>query len=112
MRIVLAELDDAHTGPIAMLRVRPLAENRLHQLRGVRADVGGPLDQPLRGPLQIPLVRGGTMRGIGGIEPPPVEPDMTGDAPAMVQDLDDARGEADVDLRPDEPEGHDVKVMA
>ena len=61
--VLLREAQQAETGPIALLRMRPARENLRDQGGGLRSQRGPPADQAGRTPLQMRAVRVGHVRG-------------------------------------------------
>ena len=57
------EAEEPQAGPVALLRVGPGRQDRLNELGGLGADLGGPGDEPGGTPLPVPLV-GFLSRGI------------------------------------------------
>src|SRR5881628_1071400 len=54
--IALGQPQDAKARAIALLGMRPIREDRLHQGGGLRADRAGPVDEARGGPLEVVLV--------------------------------------------------------
>ena len=65
--IAFTEPDDAQAGAEALFGMRAALEDPGDELFGMGAVLAGPADDPFRGPLEISLVRLGTVLGQGGI---------------------------------------------
>src|SRR5712691_755191 len=109
--VALGEAQDAEARAIALLGMRTIRENRLHQRGGLRADGAGPVDETRGGPLEVALVRLRHVGRVGGVLAADGAPPMGRDALAAVKDLDGRRGQARVDVLVQERVGDGV-VMA
>src|SRR5664279_5914560 len=82
--------------------MRPAGEHGDDQSLSVRADLGGPAAEPIRRPLGIAPVRAGHVLGGRTVLAAHVAPLMGADPLAAMEDLDDAGGDAHVDLGADQ----------
>lgn len=106
--VALAEAEEPEAGAVALLRVRPALQDVLGERGGVGPGRRGPAQEARGRPLAVPLVRLGAVGGIGGVAAAPVAREGRGDAAAAVQNLDGARGEADIHVLAHQGGGHAV----
>ena len=95
--VALGEAQDAEARAIALLGVRAIGEDRLHQGGGLGADRAGPVDQARGRPLEMFTMRLRHVCGIGRMPPAAIVADVGGHALAAMEDLDGGRGAARVD---------------
>src|SRR5258708_20992921 len=89
-------------GAEALFRMRALIEDQVAQRRGGRPDRGGILADALDGPAGIAPMTGRHVLRHGGVLVVAAHALMRGDALALVENLDGARGEARLDFGADE----------
>jgi len=98
--------DDAETGAIALLGMRPRLQNLLAQRRRRRADFAGVLANALDGPTGVTPVARWHVIGDRRVLVIAAHPQMHGDALAFAENLDAANGQPRFDLRAREAVGH------
>ena len=102
--------DDAETGAVSLLGMRPGLENVLAERRGRRADLAGVLPDALDRPAGVAPVAGRHVLGDRRVLPVPARPYVDGDALALVEDLDAAGGHPRLDLGAGEAVGDGIIV--
>lgn len=108
--VTLGEPHDAQAGPEALFGMSAMLHDGGNQVLSIGADLSRPADQARRSPLKIFSVAPGHMVLCGRVLSPLRTARMSGDAAVLEQDLDHARGEADIDLPSDELIGDAVVV--
>ena len=109
--VALGQAQDAETRAVALLGVRAVGEDRLHQRRRPRPDARRPVDQPRRRPGQVLLMRLRHVLGERRMAAAFGASGVGGHALAPQEDLDRRPGEAQLHLLVGEGVGHGV-VMA
>ena len=102
--------DDAETGAVSLLGMRPGLENVLAQGRGRRADLAGVFPDALDRPAGVAPVTGRHVFGNGRVLPVPACAQMNGDALAFMENLDAAGGQPRLDLGAGEAVGDRIIV--
>ena len=105
------QAQDAETGTVALLGVRPALQDQGGELGGARADCRRLTTDPLDRPLGIAPMGTRHVLGDGRVPPAPGAAQVNGDALAFAEQLDGVRGDARVKLLADQPVRHRV-VMA
>jgi hypothetical protein len=105
----LGEAHNPKTGSESLLRMRPCGHDRFHHVGGRPADLFRPLDEPLRRPLLVSLMRLGHVRRRGQERSRSTTARMTCYAPSLVENLDDVFGESNVNLLLDKSVGYAVE---
>ena len=108
--VALGEAQDAEARAIALLGVRAVGEDRLHQLGGVGPDALGPVDEPRRCPLEVLLMRLRHVRRERRVAAALAAARMRSHALAAQEDLDGRCREAQLHALVDEGVGHGVEV--
>src|SRR5712691_6030606 len=108
--VLLREPQQAETGPIALLRVRPARENLLDERRGVRPHRGPPADQAGGTPLQMRAVRVGHVLGDRGEAAGMMTAAMHPDPRAALKYFEGRGRESKIDGLMNEPMGHGVEM--
>src|SRR5271156_1951242 len=105
-----SKTDDAETGAVSLLGMRPGLENVLAERRGRRADLAGVLPDALDRPAGIAPVAGRHVLRNGRVLPVPARPYVDGDALALVENLDAASAHPRLDLGAGEAVGDGIIV--
>ena len=100
--VALGEPQEAETGAIALLGVRPVGENRLDEGGGLCADRARPGDDARGRPLEVALMGLRHMGRLGGVPAAHDAAEMSGHALAAMEEFDGSRGKAGVDEVVDE----------
>lgn len=98
LAVRLGQPQETEAGAISLLRMLARFEERLDDLGSVGADRQSPVDESLRCPLQVFLVRGRHMLGERRVSSRRVDARMGRDAVVVETDLDGGLSGADVDL--------------
>ncbi|MCA9712083.1 MAG: hypothetical protein KDK70_39975, partial [Myxococcales bacterium] len=102
-RVALGVVDERQAGPVPQLGVRPALDDRGDESAGVRPELLGPGDQPLRRPSSVLAVRLGSVGLVGDVGPlGAVAAVVAGHAMAVEQQLDRRDRGADPDLGADQ----------
>ena len=108
--VLAGQREQAQAGAIAHLRVRFVGQLVLDDLPGVRADSLAPVEQALRRPFAMRLVRGRHVFALGAAGTAPLKPQVAGDSPVAVQDFHGMRAQPHIDALPGQGRGHAVEA--
>jgi hypothetical protein len=89
---------NAQAGSKPLFGMWPAGEHGDDQALGVRADLAGPAAEPFRRPLRVTSVGTGHVLGVRAVLAADVAALVDRDAPATMEHLDRARGDANLDL--------------
>ena len=100
---------DPQAGTETLFGVRPVSEDGDDQPFGAGADALSPALEAFGRPLGIAAMGTGHVLGIRAMEPAAIAAQMRGDTLAAMEDLDGARGDADLDLFADQGVRHRIE---
>ncbi len=108
--VLAGQREQAQAGAIAHLRVRFVGQLVLDDLPGVRADSLAPVEQALRRPLAVRLVRRRHVFALGAVGAAPLKSQVAGDPPVAVQDFHGMRAQPHIDALSGQGRGHAVEA--
>lgn len=108
--VLARQREQAQAGAIAHLRVRFVGQLVLDDLPGLRADSLTPVEQALRRPLAVRLVRGRHVFALGAVGAAPLKSQVAGDPPVAVQDFHGMRAQPHIDALPGQGRGYAVEA--
>jgi len=104
------EAQDAQTGAVTLLGMRPGLEDQSRELGRAWADCRRIAKDPFDGPLGIAPMRARHVLGDGGVAAPPGAAQVHGDTLTFAEQLDGVSGDARIELLLDEPIRHRIVV--
>ncbi|AOE83135.1 hypothetical protein THL1_587 [Pseudomonas sp. TCU-HL1] len=108
--VAAGQREQTETGAIAHLRVRLVGQLVIDQLARVGADSGAPVEQALRRPFAMRLVRGGHVLALRAVGATAAQQHMAGHPPVTMQHFQGVRRQPHLDAMPGQGGGHAVET--